>query len=69
MELLTPDEHEAVTMAGDLFTLITDMIIGIGPSRDGDIMELAIHVHAIQNMILAQAAARRYSDSYRRLGE
>lgn len=31
--------------------------------------ELAVHIHAIQNMTLAQAASRAYPDHYRGLGE
>jgi len=44
-------------------------IIGRGPTGEQDLSEFVIHLHAIQNMILAQAAARAYPDTYRLLGE
>jgi hypothetical protein len=67
-ELLTPAEHHAVRLAAELMSYISREIIGGGMSRRQDLAELAIHVHGIQNMILAQAAARACPDRYRLLG-
>lgn len=44
-------------------------ITGDGPARGADLAELAVHLHAIENTVLAQAAARAYPDRYRLLGE
>lgn len=62
------DELLAVELAGDLFTMITSKIIGDGPTRSADIAELAIHIHAVQNMVLANCAARAYPGQFRSLG-
>lgn len=66
-DLLTDAEHEAVAVAGRLAELIAD-IVADGPSAQGDITEAVHHIHAVQRMILAQAAARAYPDRYRLLG-
>lgn len=67
-ELLTRDEHLALKTTGDLWEQLQG-IIGTGPTTLQDALELATHIHAIQNTILAQAAARRYPDKYRLLGQ
>lgn len=66
-ELLTPAEHDAVAMAGELWNLLTG-IVGDGPAREGDLRELIGHVHAIQQAVMKQAAARAYPEMYRLLG-
>lgn len=66
---LTEDEHQAVNMAGNLATFISERIIGSGPTREQDIDELEALIHGIQRMVLAQAAAREYPLQYRLLGE
>lgn len=66
-DLLTQAEHNAVTTAALLANHLAE-IVGDGPSRDGDLAEAVHHVHAVQRMILAQAAARAYPDRYRLLG-
>lgn len=67
-EPLTVDEHRLLDMISDVFNLFT-AITGRGLSRDGDMIEIAHHVHALQDMVLAQAAARAYPRRYRLLGE
>lgn len=67
-EPLTKEEHEAMDLTVQLYNLLCGSVIGGGPSRAGDVMELAQHVHNIQNMVLAQAAARVYPQ-YRLLGD
>lgn len=66
-ELLTPAEHDAVAMAGELWNLLTG-IVGDGPAREGDLRELIAPIHEIQRAVLKQAAARAYPDLYRLLG-
>lgn len=61
-------ELRAMDLTGNLMVLLTQ-IVGDGPTREADIREAAYRVHALQNMILAQAAARVYPDRYRLLGE
>lgn len=67
-ELMTADEHEAMDLTCRLYNLLCGSVIGRGPSRQGDATELAQHIHNIQNMVLAQAAARAYPQ-YRLLGD
>lgn len=65
--LLTPNEHQAVELAGRVACLL-DAIAEDGPARAGDLAELCAAVHVIQNGVLAQAAARAYPDRYRLMG-
>lgn len=66
--MLTRDEHEAIKMTVELWNQL-NKIVGNGDSRDGDMREFSLHIHAIQRMILAQSAAREYPTLYRLLGE
>lgn len=43
-------------------------VIAHGPTRAADLAEMGVHVHALQNMVLAQSAARVYPDRYRLMG-
>jgi hypothetical protein len=65
---LTDLEHEAMRKSGELAQLLRQ-IIGDGPHAYNDWVEASIHIHAIQNMILSQAAARAYPDTFRLLGQ
>lgn len=66
-DLLTELEHETIAMLGKIFGNIT-RIAGESEVRAADLTEAASKVHDLQNMILAQAAAREYSSRYRLLG-
>lgn len=66
-EPLTADEHRLMVLTGDLMQLLA-RIVGNGSSRAGDLNEAVAHIHALQAMVLAQAAARAYPDRYRLLG-
>lgn len=66
--MLTDKEGEAVAALGKVAILLAD-IIADGPTRRADMAELYGHVHALQNAVLSQAAARQYPDRYRLLGE
>ncbi len=67
-DLLTEAEHRAMDLTVQLWNLLCREIIGNGPSRPGDVQELARDLHVIQERILAQAAGRAYPDRYRLLG-
>lgn len=67
--LLTDEEREAVRLAGVLYTLIADDVVVGGVTREDDLAELRSHVHAIQNMVKAQAAGRAYPLEFRLLGK
>ena len=64
--LLTAAEHAVVRRAGELWNAICAAVEG--PTRDADLRELVPHVHAIQHAFMANAAARAYPETYRRLG-
>lgn len=66
--ILTPAEHHAIDLAGQLANTLAGSVIGDGPTRHADLVELVNHVHAIQHAVMAQAAARVYPDRYRLLG-
>jgi hypothetical protein len=65
--MLTPDELAAMDLTAELANLF-GRIIGDGPTRDGDWSEVAVHIHTLQHLIMAQAAARAYPDRFRLLG-
>lgn len=66
--LLTDTEHRAIEMAGDLYTHISTMVVGNGPTRQDDLAEICSSIHHIQHAVMAQAAARAHPDKYRLLG-
>jgi hypothetical protein len=66
--LLTEDEMAALDLLKDLTQLCTS-IIAPGRELEADHSELVLHVHAIQRMIMAQAAARAYPQKFRLLGK
>lgn len=65
--LLTEREQAVVTALGDTWGDLCS-IVEDGPTRDADLRELVVHVHALQHAVMAQAAARAYPTTYRRLG-
>lgn len=67
-DLLTPSEHQLVELLAHVANLFSD-IVGDDRSRNGDIAEAVDKIHALQNMVLSQAAARAYPAMYRLLGE
>ena len=67
MEYLTEEEFAAMNLSAALSNLM-GTIIGSGPTRLDDLREFVVHMHAIQNMILAQAAARAYPTRFRLMG-
>lgn len=67
--MLSEHEHKAIRLAGEIYTLMADNVVDHGPNRKADLAELALHVHNIQHMIMAQAAARYFPYQYRLLGK
>lgn len=65
--LLTAAEHEFLKLTVDLTHRLA-RIIKYGPGRRADLNEGIAHIHVLQRMVLAQAAARAYPDLYRPLG-
>lgn len=68
MTALTPAEHDLIARLIAVWDGFV-AVVGAGPTRDGDLAEVAFHVHALQDKVLSQAAARAYPDRYRLLGE
>lgn len=66
--LLTDDERMAGRLAGELWNLLCT-IVGPGPTRDADLGELVVHVHAIQQAVMSQAAGRAFPSEFRLLGK
>ena len=66
-ELLTEAEHAAMDLTADLMRALRG-IMG-DANLAGDLNEAAAHIHGLQSMILANAAARAYPDRYRLLGQ
>lgn len=66
--ILSDDEQDAMDLTAKLWNLLAG-IVGDGPSRDGDLRELAHDIHNIQARILSQAAGRCYPERYRLLGQ
>jgi len=69
MTQLTQAEQKAVDLAGQLYALLTDEIVGHEATREADLAELCAPLHLVQWAILAQCAARAYPGAYRLLGE
>ncbi len=66
-DLMTEDEHRAMALTADLWNLLC-RVAASGRSRSSDLGEVCHHIHAIQHVILAQAAGRAYPGRYRLLG-
>lgn len=67
-ELLTETEKDLLRRLGQIWNDLCK-VVGDGASREGDLREAIIHVHALQHMIMSQAAGRRYPDELRTLGQ
>lgn len=66
--MLTADEH---TLIDNLATIWNQfgVVVADGPSRTADLAEIAVHIHALQALVLSQSAARAHPDRYRLLGD
>lgn len=66
-ELLTAEEREFLKLTATLANLMRG-IIGDGPQAEHDWSEAVPMIHNLQHMVMAQAAARAYPDTFRLLG-
>ncbi|GAB3977476.1 hypothetical protein GCM10029978_067290 [Actinoallomurus acanthiterrae] len=67
--MLTKSEHEAVDLAGKLYTLIVNNVIEHGECFADDEREIRRLIHGIQRAVEAQAAVRTSEPGqYRFLG-
>lgn len=66
-ELLTEAERDLVSELGKCFNAFC-RVTNHEAARPADLAEVADKIHQLQDMVLAQAAARAYPDLYRPLG-
>jgi hypothetical protein len=66
-ELLTAEERELVQDLGRIYTRMMD-VVRDERTRDDDLREIRFHIHGLQRMLMAQAAARAYPSEFRLLG-
>lgn len=64
---ITEQEREIISLLARTYNLFNEVVVD-GPSRDGDMNEVALYVHALQRMALGQAAARLFPSEFRVLG-
>lgn len=67
-DFLTLAERRALDISGELADAFKQ-VIGHGETSKEDFAEVVLHIHALQNMLLAQAAGRAYPEKYRLMGE
>lgn len=65
--LLTERELKLLDNISDLAGQFSD-ICGLDRTRDADMQEAVFHIHALQNMVMAQACARAYPQ-FRLMGQ
>lgn len=66
-EMLTQAERDLISDLGRCMGAFT-RIVGDGRTRDADLTEFCTIIHAAQNTVMSQAAARAYPHEYRLLG-
>lgn len=66
-EALTELELDVIRRLGLIWNDICN-IVGTELSREGDLNEAIVHIHALQQMIMSQAAGRAYPETLRLLG-
>jgi hypothetical protein len=66
-ELLTQAEHDLIRDLGLCMVAFT-CIAGAERTRDADLTEFCSIIHAAQNTVMSQAAARAYPHEYRLVG-
>ena len=67
-ELLTELEHSTIDLLGMVYANIVRISGKSEKVRKFDLAEVALHVHNLQHMVMAQAASRAYPDRYRLIG-
>lgn len=64
---LTPAELRFLELTAELADL-TSEIVGHGRTRQQDMNELGVQIHALQHTVMAQSAARAHPELFRLLG-
>jgi hypothetical protein len=64
--LMTKEELDICRDLGDIHVRICQMM---GQNHSNDQFEVMLHTHALQNMVMSQAARRAYPGNFRQLGE
>mgnify|MGYP006913924161 FL=1 len=67
--MLSPAEMRILALLGEVANLYRNEVLGHGPTRDSDWDEFALRLHAVQHMVMKQAAARAYPTKFRLAGE
>jgi hypothetical protein len=65
---LTALERKVIRDLGQIWNDLCK-VVGVDVTREPDLAELVVHIHALQHAVMANAAARRYPDEFRQLGE
>lgn len=66
-DALTPLELKVIEDLGNIWNDLC-RVVGADVTRDADLNEAVHHIHALQKMIMGQAAARAYPSRLRLLG-
>lgn len=66
--LLTDAERATLEAVGKIAGAMRT-VIGDGPNAENDMHEAIRSIHALQAMVMSQAAARAYPDEFRLLGK
>lgn len=67
-DLLSPSELRAMELTVELFNEVRNNVIGNDDTANSDTLEFVAMIHAIQRMIMSQAAGRAYPHLFRGLG-
>lgn len=65
--MLTEYEQEVVDDLAQVYNKFARLMDN-GDSRDGDLAEVSMLIHGLEDKVLAQAAARLYPSKYRLMG-
>lgn len=66
--MLSEQEQELMELLGQVATGMYEMMLPFDSGTESDYAEAVHYIHGLQNMVLAQAAARLYPDKYRLYG-
>lgn len=66
---LTFEEGEAIDRLGDIANCFEKVIVAFGGNKDVDVAEFNFYIRGAQRVIMQNALARLYPDTYRALGK
>lgn len=67
--MLTSKEHRIIEILAELANDFSDIMGNHQGACEVDMREVGMHIHALQEKVMAQAASRAYPNLYRLLGE